>query len=380
MPSEKLVAKLNRRKRDNKFRTLSTPKGELIDFCSNDYLGLARSQELREMIAAKCAHINAGSTGSRLLTGNTTYVEALEAKTARFHGAPASLIFNSGYTANLALFSVLPQQGDTVFYDACIHASVHDGMRMGKATCIPFKHNDVDDLKRLMDRARGDVYVAVESVYSMTGDLAPLHDVLSLKRKRDFYLIIDEAHATGVYGNRGEGRVAELGMEEEVYVRMVGFGKALGCQGAALLCDKTSRDYLINYARPFIYTTALSPLSLLAADCAYDLMAKADGGRAHLLALSNCFDDACRIGGLEDKTMGERAIKGFRIAGNTAAKEAMSYVQQKGFDVRALLHPTMPRGEEQLRICLHAFNAEDEIISLVNSLMNILETHLHNGH
>ncbi|MBL4654010.1 MAG: aminotransferase class I/II-fold pyridoxal phosphate-dependent enzyme, partial [Flavobacteriales bacterium] len=249
-----LSDKLENRKGENALRSLKTVNG-LIDFSSNDYLGFARDfAVLNHSVGV------GGSTGSRLLTGNSIEAEELEAFIAEYHNAEAGLLYNSGYDANIGLLSCVPQRGDTVIYDELSHASIIDGIRLSRAESFKFKHNNLEHLETRLKSAKGNVFVVVESVYSMDGDFSPLQELINLKQKFDFNLIVDEAHATGLFGKKGEGRCVELGIQNEVFARVHTYGKALGCHGAIVLGSETLRSYLINFSRSFIYTTAL-PIS-----------------------------------------------------------------------------------------------------------------------
>jgi 8-amino-7-oxononanoate synthase len=241
----------------------------LYDFSSNDYLGFARSRGLKQNIMNELLGYPLsllGATGSRLLSGNTEFAEQLEKELATIHQAENGLIFNSGYTANLALFSSVPQKNDTVICDELIHASVIDGARLSLAKRLKFRHNDLEDLEKKIKLSTGQCYVAVESVYSMDGDLADLLHIAKLCRDYDARLIVDEAHAFGVLGT---GLVDLLKIQQAVFARVVTFGKALGLHGAIVLGSELLRDYLINFARPFIYSTAPSFSELLPLKLAY---------------------------------------------------------------------------------------------------------------
>ncbi len=359
---------LQNRKKKNKMRILPAERNDLIDFCSNDYLGFAQSSELKDLNIRKWESFQTGSTGSRLLTGNSELIERLETEIAAFHHAQAGLIFNSGYCANIGLMSSVPQTTDVVLYDEHIHASIHDGMRLSRATCIPFRHNDVENLLELLQRSKEKKYVVVESVYSGSGDIAPLNEILSLKIDVDFELIVDEAHATGIYGTQGEGRVVELGLQNQVFARLHTFGKALGCFGSIVLCDDVLKEYLVNYARSFIYTTALPPMILHLIESAYSMLPECNQERKKLRNLSNLFDHEMEKSGMSEKLRGVLAIKCLNVTGNINVKRIMNAVMEDGYDVRALIHPTVPLGKEQLRICLHSFNSADEVINLVTSI------------
>ncbi len=363
---------LEKRKQNKALRSLSQENNK-VDFCSNDYLGLAKSAELRNNISKKYAVLitaNNGSGGSRLLSGNTAFAETLEKSVANFHYFPAALVFNSGYDANLGIFSSLPKRGDTVLYDELVHASIRDGIRLSFADSKHFKHNDLLNLEDLLKKAKGVIYVAVESVYSMDGDGAPLAELVALCEKYKANLIVDEAHAIGIFGVGGRGKVAELNVQKKVFATLYTFGKALGCHGAAVCGSEALRTYLINFARSFIYTTALPSHSLLSIQEAYGCMEKADVERKKLQENIQHFKKNIDSG--VEIISSESAIQCVIIPGNEAAKNAANALQNEGFDVRAILSPTVPLGEERLRICLHAFNTETEIIALAKKLNSMI--------
>ena len=191
---------------------------------------------------------------------------------ADFHKAESGLIFNSGYDANLGLFSCIAKKEDTLICDELIHASIIDGCRLSYANRFRFAHNDVEDLEDKLRRSKGNIFVAVESVYSMDGDMAPLKEIAAVCKKYNASLIVDEAHATGLFGDQGRGLVSQHGLEQEVFARVHTFGKALGCHGAVILGSETLRNYLVNFARSFIFTTALPVHSLIAVKCAYEML------------------------------------------------------------------------------------------------------------
>jgi 8-amino-7-oxononanoate synthase len=239
---------LQRRRKESKLRNLKASPIGSVDFSSNDFLSLSTSATLRAQFLQELAEATPqlGSTGARLLDGNSTYSEALEQDIATFHNGPTGLLANSGFDANVGIFSCLPQPGDIVLYDELIHASVHDGMRLSRAgKTLPFAHNSVSNLREvlaacitgdeLLAGGRRSVFVAVETVYSMEGDLAPLREILDVMEelcpRRNAHMIVDEAHATGLYGHHGKGRVCELGLESRIFVRLHTFGKALACNG-----------------------------------------------------------------------------------------------------------------------------------------------------
>ncbi|WP_128547456.1 aminotransferase class I/II-fold pyridoxal phosphate-dependent enzyme [Larkinella soli] len=368
---EKLHQLLENRRASGLLRRLKQPEG-LVDFCSNDYLGLARSPALRQAVETAVAALPPllnGSTGSRLLAGNTALAEELESEMASFHAAEAALIFNSGYDANVGLLAGLPQRGDTLLTDELIHASMIDGARLSVAHRHKFRHNDPGDLEDKLRRSTGTVYVAVESVYSMDGDLAPLSDLAGLCDRYGAALIVDEAHATGVFGPAGQGLVQALGLQNRVFARVHTFGKALGVHGAAVVGPAVLRDFLINFARSFIYTTALPPHSLLAIRCAYAFLRANGSLKDRLHELRSYFQQQVERQLPEREwTSAESPIVGLVVPGNEACRAVAARLQQGGFDVRPILSPTVPTGRERLRICLHAFNTEQEIDELITLL------------
>ena len=366
---------LEKRRSAGLLRSLKKPEN-LLDFCSNDYLGLARSATLRQTIERAVADQSTllnGATGSRLLAGNSALAEELETEIAAFHDAEAALIFNSGYDANVGLLASLPQRGDTLLTVELIHASMIDGARLSAANRFKFRHNDLDDLENRLKRATGTVYVAIESVYSMDGDLAPLPELVDLCERYEAALIVDEAHATGVFGPQGGGLVQALGLQNRVFARIHTFGKALGVHGAAVVGSTALRDFLINFARSFVYSTALPPHSLLAIQSVYRFLPQNQPLIDRLHVLRTYFQQQIQERLPQTEwTSATSPILGLIIPGNEACRAVATQLQQGGFDIRPIVSPTVPAGRERLRICLHAFNSEEEIDSLVNRLQQIL--------
>ena len=365
-----LHQKLSERKENGLLRKL-TYSSLPYDFCSNDYLGFARSSAIKDLIAEQMLLIGPfqnGSGGSRLLSGNHPYTEQTESFIAQFHKAEAGLIFNSGYDANIGLISSLPQRGDTIITDELIHASLIDGARLSHADRYKFKHNDLNDLESKLKLAKGIIYVVVESVYSMDGDLAPLREINELCAKYQAHLIVDEAHATGIFGNKGRGLVCQLELEDEVFARIVTFGKAIGTHGAIILGSKQLRTYLINFARSFIYTTAAPLHHIVAINCAYQLLEKG----SYELQIAQKIELYNELAyGATHPLHPFSAIQTMPCLDHEHAKHAAAKLQQKGFDVKAILSPTVARGKERLRICLHTFNTDEEIRTLVHHLKEL---------
>lgn len=366
-----IIKRLRERETNGSLRTLTNPSLP-IDFCSNDYLGFARSETLKNRIQQRLQCLPGyknGASGSRLLSGNHKFTEETENHIADFHRAKAGLIFNSGYDANLGLLSSLPQPGDTILSDELIHASLIDGARLSKATRYSFKHNDLAALESKLQLATGIIYVLIESVYSMDGDIAPIKAILGLCQKYQANLIVDEAHALGIFGQHGNGLVNALGLEDQVFARVVTFGKALGCHGAIVLGSEVLRQYLINFARSFIYTTAAPIHNLISIRCAYDMLQEQD----HQLAITatiNTYKKAVILAAIPTQTT-TSAIQNMQFGSNASAKDAAQQLQNLGIDVRAILSPTVPKEKERLRICLHTYNTAAEIQQLVNALSQL---------
>ncbi len=367
---KRIASFLQKRKTQGNLRQLTT-ENRLADFSSNDYLGFAVSNDLNTLIKEKLSRITLptnGSTGSRLITGNFSITEEVEERIASYHQAEAALLFNSGYTANVGLFSCVARAGDTILYDDLAHASIHDGMRLSKANRIAFKHNNVADFKQKLSQCKGTVFVALESVYSMDGDEAPLEALLAVERP-DTYFIIDEAHGTGVVGTMGEGLVSKLGLADRFFARVHTYGKALGLHGAAVLTSKQTRDYLINFSRPFIYTTALPLHAVVSIDCGYNLLEKSEQLIADLHRNIRYFKACIEQSSLKHQLIhSDSAIQSLVYDGNEATRQAAQRAVEAGFYVKPILSPTVAVGKERLRVCLHANNTEMEIAGLVWSL------------
>ena len=354
------------------------PQG--ADFCSNDYLGFARSKTLFELFLSKLAQKKPanfnfmGSTGSRLISGNTKLVESLEKEIARFHHAKAGLIFNSGYNANLALFSSVAQKNDTIIYDALCHASIREGILLSFAKSYSFRHNDTADLeKKIKTRGRGNVFVAVEALYSMDGDLCPLAELVRICEQYGAHLIVDEAHSGGTLGSRGEGLIASQNMEAHVFARVHTFGKALGCHGAIVLGDAILKTYLINHGKAFIYTTALPFYNLIAIQCAYQHLKNNASLILELHSKVKQFNSHIKESKLEEHFLkSDSPIQGFLIPDNFAMKKAERYLHSHRYNVKAILSPTVPRSRERFRICLHAFNRREDITSLIRCIQKMV--------
>ena len=377
---KKLKDKLELRKANNTLRMLGAPVNHLIDFSSNDYLGFSKSQSIFNSTAQYLKSQNIlenGATGSRLLSGNHSLYKILEAQLKTFYNSQSALVFNSGYDANIGFFSSVPQRGDIVLYDAYIHASIRDGIAMSHAKAYKFEHNSVTSLEALLERfksASGNpaVYVVTESVFSMDGDTPDLIRMANLCELHQAYFVVDEAHAVGVFGNKGVGLVSFLNLESLVFARIVTFGKALGCHGAAILGSKQLTNYLINFSRSFIYTTALAPHSLAtiyAAHCALKTQNTSIGLHKNIAYFNK---EVERLNLQTTFIKSNSAIHCCVISGNQKVKKTANYIQELGFNVKAILSPTVPENQERLRFCLHTYNTFQDITNVLCALKKCL--------
>jgi len=405
---KKLQHKLQQRIENNSFRKLAV-SNKLVDFSSNDYLGFAISESIftgahHYLLANK--YLQNGVSGSRLLSGNHELYGVVEKQLREVHCAHA-LVFNSGYDANIGFFSCVPQRNDVILYDELSHASIRDGVQLSNAKAFSFQHNNLQDLEKKLKRYAklvsgsnqnshtdsDEVYVVTESVFSMDGDSPDLRAMQQLCKAYNAHFIVDEAHAVGVFGF---GLVQELDLENEVFARIITFGKGLGCHGAAILGNEQLKNYLINFSRSFIYTTGLSPHTLatihlcykeivasskifcnekkkyfVSRSCAkgesYSAIQKLQGNIQYFkekyieLALGNLFIES------------NSAIQCCIISGNSNVKNCSELFQENGFDVRPILSPTVSIGQERLRFCLHAYNTNQEIDEVLNLLSTFVK-------
>lgn len=342
-----------------------------IDFISNDYLGFSKLNLLSKKIEGDyIAEMKiTGSGGSRLISGNSVFIEDIEKKIAHHHQAEAALVFNSGYDANLGLLSSVPQKNDLVITDEFIHASIYDGVRLSFAKHYKFKHNSISDLEELLQRHAShfeNVYIVVESVYSMDGDEAPLLDIVSLREKyKNVFVIVDEAHAIGVFGKKGAGLCQVYGIEEQCFARVYTYGKAMGCHGAAIVGSNDLRNYLINFARSFIYTTALPIHSVAAISAAYDLLE--DNTQQNQLQnnIAYFIESVKHINGF---IKSKSAIQCMLLHSNQKAMALENALLKQSILCKAVKSPTVKAGTERIRFCLHAYNTKEEIDLLLNYL------------
>ncbi|KAF9134414.1 hypothetical protein BGW39_007166 [Mortierella sp. 14UC] len=423
MPSQielQLQTQLESRKARSLLRRLVVIPETSADFSSNDFLGLARnprlsSRFLKELHSFPAHAPPLGSTGSRLLDGNSRYAEDLEVLIAQFHHAEAALIFNSGFDANVGFFSSVPQPGDVILYDEFIHASVHDGMKVTRAGVKKaFLHNSLEHLEELLQTIRREdqerqaametgaaevsgnktssksnkdrifmtrnIFVAVESVYSMDGDTAPLREIVDLLEHFDAHLIVDEAHATGVFGDQGRGLVNALGLESRVFARLHTFSKALASNGAAMVGPKVLKEYLINYARPLIYSTFTSFSNLASVKSAYQMLMAGETEELvqKVHSLITHFRTTIKIPH-HMLLPSQSPIQGIVMDGNAKVNALSQQLIQAGLNVKPIRFPTVPKGKERVRICLHSHNTVEQVDRLIRIVEEWVQRDLNGG-
>ncbi|KAI1091049.1 PLP-dependent transferase [Rostrohypoxylon terebratum] len=422
-----LGALLARRKSHGRLRRLNNAPPNSVDFSSNGYLSMSTNpivqKSLLSRLEAELAtseNNNAlrrpsilGSGGSRLLDGNSSFAENLEAKISAFHNAEAALLFTSAFDANMGLLSCVPQPGDVIVYDELIHASVHDGMRMSRVTKrIPFSHDSIsethqwrssseiggqvnhqtkkqglDDVLRQLSKdknilsCKANVFICIEGLYSMDGDVPRLKDIVENVDRYlpsgNGYIIVDEAHSVGIFGEKGRGLVCQEGLENRVWARVLGFGKAMGCAGGAILCSSVTREYLINYARSLVYTTSMTFTSLNSIDVVYDYLisGQSEPLRQHLEELvSHTYHQLCALCArlrpgrhvlyIEKGPSKSPVIPIF----TTQPRSLAAHCQASGFMIRAIVVPTVPPGSERVRICLHSTNTLEQVKGLCGAI------------
>jgi 8-amino-7-oxononanoate synthase len=375
--------RLSQREKSQQKRHLRAPLS--IDFVSNDYLGWARAStqvaQLDNYFHALASQFGDahGATGSRLLSGQTTNISTLESAIAQFHQTEAALIFNSGFDANVGVLSAIGDRHTVFLYDELCHASLIDGMRLSMSRAVyKFRHNDVAHLTELLTQYAGKtIVIVIESVYSMDGDVAPLREIVMLARATQAGIVVDEAHATTVIGKHGEGLTQSLNLHNDVAVRIHTYGKGMGCHGAVVVGSQVLIELLINFARPFVYSTALPPLSYATIARAYSRLQTDTQSRAQLHERIGYFNqsiqhypwDKCSVKWLDSRT----PIQGLVIGDVMRTHKVVEQLHSAQLDVRPIFAPTVPAGTERLRICLHAFNTHDEIDLLCLTLWKALQ-------
>ncbi len=352
---------LEKRKETGTLRILKqNQKG--IDFYSNDYLGLVRNEDFQNLLLKKIIEnpeLLKGSTGSRLISGNSFVVVETEEFIAKEHQYESALLFPSGYNANLALFSALPTRHDTIIVDEQIHRSVHDACKMSNTKKMKFKHNDVENLERILKKQNGLCYVVIESLYSMDGDLAPINEIAEITEKYNANLIVDEAHAFGIFEY---GLVDKFQLQNKVLATVITYGKALGTHGAAILTNDLIKSYLINFASPFIYSTSAHDFLWMSIQEGYHFLNTNKELSIKLQENIKIFRDQ----NLKSPSSENSPIQAIIIPDNHQLRTLKEVLFENGFLTYAVFSPTVKEGTERLRICLHSFNTEEEIIQLTN--------------
>jgi 8-amino-7-oxononanoate synthase len=377
-----LTDKLETRKRNKSLRMLSQPN-DFIDFASNDYIGFSKSEvifnETHQFLLDRNIKNN-GATGSRLISGNHSLYMETESYIAQFHKSETALLFNSGYDANVGFFGAVPQKGDLILYDELCHASIRDGIHLSNAKSYKFKHNDFEDLEKKIVNFNGNdnfngnkntstIYIVTESVFSMDGDCPNMEELVAVSENHNCYLVVDEAHALGVFGGKGEGLIQYLQLQDKIFARIMTFGKGLGCHGAVVLGSNELKSYLVNFARSFIYTTGLSPHSVATILMGYVHLEKDKKAIESLRENIIFFNQVKKMMYLSPFFVRSKsAIQSVIIPGNEKVKSIANALQKNGFDVKAILSPTVPEGQERLRFCLHSYNSKEEMTKVLTLL------------
>lgn len=396
-----LSDKLEIRRQNKSLRILPQANG-LIDFSSNDYIGFSKSEAIfnatHQFLLDHNIKCN-GATGSRLISGNHALYTETENYIAQFHQSESALLFNSGYDANVGFFSAVPQKGDLILYDELCHASIRDGIQLSNAKSYKFKHNDFEDLEKKIGNFNVNVnfnfngnvnsnnngngsennaiiYIVTETVFSMDGDCPNMEELTAISEKHNCYLVVDEAHALGVFGEKGEGLIQHLHLQDKIFARIMTFGKGLGCHGAVVLGSEQLKSYLVNFARSFIYTTGLSPHSVATILVGYHYLEKDKEALESLRDNIVFFNQVKKMMYLNPLFIRSKsAIQSVIIPGNEKVKSVAAALQQNGFDVKAVLSPTVPVGQERLRFCLHSYNSREEITKVLTLLNTFVFSH-----
>ncbi|MGB1218862.1 MAG: aminotransferase class I/II-fold pyridoxal phosphate-dependent enzyme [Flavobacteriales bacterium] len=360
---------LEKRRNQNLFRTLKS-NGVGLDFSSNDYLSLHQDPVWRNYLKDQIPEELwlESSPSSRLIAGNSSQKEAIEAWFAEFFKDESALFFPSGYAANQSVISTIASKTDTIIYDQYCHASIREALQLSPAKCLKFRHNDVEDLERLLIKTKGQVYVVIESLYSMDGDFCPLKSIVELCKKHKGLLIVDEAHTTGLYGDKGEGFCVELGLEKEIFCRIMTFGKAVACHGAVVLGPTDFRSFLINFARPFIYSTSPPILSFMKAQKSLDCISKHPEWRANLQENASYLAQCLGIQSKETNPF-QSPIIPFLDTDFQKLKEFERQLEKQHIFVKAIGSPTIPKGEERLRFSIQRQHTSSDL-ELLAGLVN----------
>jgi len=380
---DQIAALLQQRRQAGLYRALRTcdfrgegrivrDGAEYLDFCSNDYLALSSHATLKQAAQQATARFGTGASASRLLSGDLSLFHDLETRVASLKGKQAALVYNSGYHANVGIISALCAPADAVFCDRLSHASILDGIRLSGARMFRFRHNDMDHLASLLAEkgARFErTFVVTESVFSMDGDLAPLTEVSALKRQHDFTFIVDEAHATGVFGPQGAGLVNQVGAQDDVDLIVGTFSKALGSFGAYVACSSVLRDFLINSSRSFIYSTALPPAVVAANLAALDVLEREPQRRDTLLSRAEWFRQ--QLAEISLPTQSQSQIVPVVVGSTEEAVRCSRALAQAEIWALPIRPPTVPEGEARLRFSLTYGHQPADLEAVVERLRDI---------
>ncbi len=365
------LQKIQQRQKEGMLRELQFRKDSLIDFCSNDYLGIASSKDFNIYLTDRISSAGfcvSGATGSRLLSGNYNIIEQLEARISKKFNSECALVFSSGYQANIALLSCVALKGDLIFYDESCHASLKDGIRLSLARKVPYKHNNLTDLKQKLSRHKyNNSFIVTETVFSMDGDTPDIETLYDIASFYNCNLITDEAHSAGIYGDNANGLTSHSG---KTYARTITFGKAYGTQGGAILCSGITKKFIINFSRPFIYTTAPSPLLCISVDAAFDFEEKNQYLKHKLLENIKYWKNFAEKYKELNISSTNSAIQKIIIPGNENVKKIANLLQQNGYFILPVLYPTVQKNTERLRIVIHSFNCKKDIEHLFIQLKN----------
>jgi 8-amino-7-oxononanoate synthase len=345
---------------------------DYIDFSSNDYLGLTSHPKLKEASQKAIEQFGTGSGASRLLSGDLEIHHQLEEEIASFKGKESGLVFNSGYQANVGIINALCEKEDVIFSDKLAHASLIDGIQLSKAKHFRFRHNDCEHLESLLSKERNkfrDAFIITETIFSMDGDIAPLEKLVDLKEKYNCKIMIDEAHATGIFGKNGAGVAEEMQLTERIDFIMGTFSKAMGSFGAYFVCPQRIKDYLINTCRSFIYSTALPPAVIAANLAALQVIKEEPARRKMLLDNAAKFRNALIQKGFTIR--GSSQIVPLIIGENERAVQLARKLQDKGYWVLPIRPPTVPAQEARLRFSLTSYHTQEILERLVNDICDI---------
>ena len=347
-----MLDKIKLREGEDSLRKL-TINSHLVDFASNDYLGIAKKNQ-------------SGSTGSRLISGNSQQIVDLEKKFSMLTSFQASLFFNSGFQANIGLIPAISDRNTTIYYDELIHASLRDGIRLSVAKSFSFKHNDLANLSDKLAKVKGRILIVVEAIYSMDGDSPDLLLLNKIAKKYQAEIVVDEAHSFGIYGGKGLGMVNDLNLTNHVLATIFPLGKAVGSSGCFISGSELLKDYLINFCRSFIYSTAPSKSIIKEVDTQLDAL-NLDDSRDKVFELKKYFLNGIS-NNLKIISCDKSAIVSILFPNTNELKNIESKIKDAGLFVKAILHPTVPKGLERLRVCIHSFNTKKEIDLLLNTL------------